>query len=84
MLDNGSLYNHIVVITEDYLGPTAERFVSRQIETHLAKEPHSITLIDLPQLIDWLKVSMSLLNEKEVEVHEYVNRLIDLSPEGAQ
>ncbi len=55
------LYNEVVAITEDYLGPAAERFISRQIQFHLGKQPSELAREDMPKLIEWVKVSLALL-----------------------
>jgi len=38
-----SLFENIVDITEQYLGPAARRFIVRQVAFHLSKAPRSST-----------------------------------------
>ncbi len=73
------LYCKVVTITEDYLGPAAKRFIDRQIENHLNKDPESITKADLAELNDWIVAVVSLLTEDEKVVSEYTNRLESLT-----
>lgn len=72
-----SLYHHLIDVTEDYLGPAAQRFIDRQIENHLQKHPKDIDLEDLPQLVQWLKLSISVLTENPRLVEEYATKLAD-------
>lgn len=70
-----NLYNEVVVVTYDYLGPAADRFVSRQIKNHLHKEPEQLRKKDLKNLIDWIKIAMSLLSDEDTLVAKYIAEL---------
>jgi hypothetical protein len=70
-----SIKDQILEISEDYLGPAAERFIDRQISTHLRKSPNALTAKDLYLLIDWLKLSLSLITKDTALVEEYTQRL---------
>lgn len=60
-------YNEVVKVTKKYLGPAAERFINRQIEFHLSKDPKTIDKEDVSKLKDSLRVALSLLvNDKEL------------------
>lgn len=74
-----SLYVQVVVITNAYLGPAAERFIARQVQNHLHKEPSDISHTDLLQLIDWVRVSVSLITEDRRVVEEYITKLRQLA-----
>ncbi len=74
-MDRQSLANQVLEISQDYLGPAAERFLVRQIDAHLGKEPDKLTTKDLYKLIDWLKLSFSLLTDDSKLVDEYIFRL---------
>jgi hypothetical protein len=78
---NEDLYKSVVKITNEYLGPAAERFIDRQVRNHLHKEPENLTKKDLTGLIDWVQVAMSLLSDDSKVVEEYVFRLKKLSGE---
>ena len=73
------LYNQVVAITTSYLGPAAERFIARQIQTHLNKNPEDITPKDLAQLVDWIKIAIALLTDDGKVVEEFSASLMELS-----
>ena len=75
---NNTVYDHVVRITHVYLGPAADRFIDRQVQNHLHKEPQAITTDDLAKLIDWIRVAVSLLTEDSELVEEYTNQLQSL------
>jgi hypothetical protein len=78
VIKNATLYNHVITITEEYLGPAAERFVNRQISFHLQKQPQDLNSQDLPKLIEWSRVTLGLLTEDSHLVNEYVHKLNEL------
>lgn len=69
------VYDRAVSITHAYLGPTAERFVARQIRTRLHKEPEDITKDDLARLVRWIRLAVSLLTDDVEVVEEYIGKL---------
>jgi hypothetical protein len=69
------LFREAVAIVQDYLGPAAERFMTRQIEFHLKKKPDEITKEDVEKLTEWVRVSLGLLTEDKKVVDECVQRL---------
>jgi hypothetical protein len=75
----GTLYLRVTSITEEYLGPAAERFVTRQISFHLGKQPQELSRADLPTLIEWSRVTLGLLTEDRQLVDEYARKLTELS-----
>lgn len=78
MANGSSLFNDIVVLSGDYLGPAAERFVTRQVHFHLKKEPAELNHHDISQLVEWLRVSMSVITQNEKLIEEYMGRVTDL------
>lgn len=70
-----SLLDQILEISQDYLGPAADRFIDRQISTHLKKRPEKITSQDIYKLIDWIKLSFALLTNDTAMVEQYAKRL---------
>lgn len=70
-----TLYEDIVSITEDYLGPAAQRFIDRQITFHLNKKPELVSKADLPKLAEWVKVSLALLTEDRGLVDGFSERI---------
>lgn len=72
-------FDAIVGVSEDYLGPPARRFISRQISFHLQKRPEQINPADMPQLIEWTKTAMALLTEDKALVNEFQSKMEDLT-----
>lgn len=75
MASSGRLYEEVVAVTYEYLGPAADRFITRQIRNHLKKEPENLKQKDLNKLIDWLSISMSLITKDEGLVIKYITTL---------
>jgi hypothetical protein len=67
-----TLYAEVGDITYDYLGPAADRFVTRQIRSHIGKNPLQLKKKDLKDLISWIKIAMSLLTNDEEIVDRYI------------
>lgn len=74
-----SLYDRVVQVTHVYLGPAADRFIARQIQNHLHKEPSQLSNKDLLQLIDWIKIAVSLLTEDSEIIEDYTSKLQSLA-----
>ena len=72
------LYEQVVRVTHVYLGPAADRFISRQVQNHLHKEPRDLSKADLRILIDWIRVAVSLLTEDSELIEEYTAHLEQL------
>jgi hypothetical protein len=70
-----SLYEEVVSITYEYLGPAADRFVTRQIRNHLQKDPGELRRKDLRQLIDWIQIAMRLVSNDTAIIDRYVAEL---------
>jgi hypothetical protein len=70
-----ALYQQVTQITEEYLGPAAERFVTRQITFHLNKQPQELLPDDIPKLVEWTRVTFGLLTEDQRVVDEYTHKL---------
>lgn len=80
---NPSIYDQVVRVTHVYLGPTADRFIARQVENHLHKAPEELSQSDLLSLVDWIRVVMSLLTEDNGIIEEYTNELLKLTKHNA-
>ena len=77
-MERVTLHDRLVSVTQDYLGPAAHRFVDRQIEHHLNKQPHEIVPEDLETFINWARIAFALLTDNKRLVMEYGNRLAEL------
>ncbi len=56
-----TVYQGILDICEKYLFGNSQKFLDRQISTHLKKSPENITAEDADELEKWSKVSGALL-----------------------
>lgn len=74
-----TVYDRVVRITHIYLGPAADRFIARQVQNHLHKEPIDLSKADLAKLIDWIRIAVSLLTEDADIIDEYIDQLTKLS-----
>lgn len=74
-----TLYDKVVRITNIYLGPAADRFIARQVQNHLHKQPADLSKDDLAKLIDWIRIAVSLLTEDVDIIEEYINQLQKLT-----
>ncbi len=73
------LFDAIVGIAEEFLGPTAKRFMSRQIIFHLQKNPTDVSVADIPKLAEWTRVTVALLTEDKGMIDNLIGRLLQLS-----
>ena len=72
---NSTLYKKTVQVTEEYLGPAGERFIRRQISTHLNIEPESLDKHNLSQLIDWSSIAFALVTNNSRDVDAFTQDL---------
>jgi hypothetical protein len=82
-----TLYEQVVQTTHVYLGPAADRFISRQVQNHLHKRPEQLSQSDLERLIDWIQIAVSLLTEDSDIIGDYIaalRELIDKPKRGAK
>lgn len=77
--ENKNIYQEIVRITSEYLGPAGQRFVDRHIENHLKKSPSDISVADIDELAKWIKASMSILTKDQQLVEEHTDRILNLA-----
>lgn len=77
-----SIYDQVVEITADYLGPAAKRFIDRQVISHLKKDPERMTMKDLSKLKVWIEAVVSLLTDDNKVISEYIHKLDELSQTG--
>lgn len=82
MLAEKKLYEAIIKITEDYLGPAGQRFIDRQINDHLQKEPGKLNKQELERLSEWARLAFALLTNDQTLLEEYSKRLERLKVSG--
>jgi hypothetical protein len=74
-MSRNTTYDCVVIITHEYLGPAAERFINRQVRNHLHKDPEDITKKDLSSLTDFIRLAVSLLTDDVKVVDSYIGKL---------
>lgn len=74
-----TVYEQVVEVTQQYLGPAAERFVNREVEAHLGKKPNQMTRDDVLKLHDWSKLAIALMTEDEKLVDDFSKNLLAIS-----
>ena len=79
---NNTLYHRTVQVTEDYLGPAGERFIRRQISTHLNIEPEALDKKNLSKLIDWSSIAFALVTDNSKDIDSFTHDLKSLTLNG--
>lgn len=74
-----TVYEETVRICEEYLGPAGERFIRRQISTHLGITPESLSKRNLPKLINWSVMAFAILTSDTHDVESFTQDLLSLS-----
>ena len=82
MVPNEAFYSKILKITEDYLGPAADRFLNRQINVHLRKSPSEITKNDVHMVAVLIRSRLVVLTQDQRVVDEAFKRLTSLELNG--
>ncbi len=59
-----SLYDNILNVARPYLGPAAEKFISRQIGQHLSIDAQKIASQQLDELAKWCLISGKLIMDE--------------------
>lgn len=75
MRSNGTLYKKAVRVSEEYLGPAGERFIRRQISTHLHIEPERLDKDKLSQLVDWSSIAFALVTNNDEDIDSFTKDL---------
>ena len=73
--ESPAIFDQVVRITHVYLGPAADRFIVRQVQNHLHKDPTDLSREDLRKLVDWIRVAVSFLTDDSELVEEYISAL---------
>lgn len=78
-LHGKSLYAQVVATAAEYMGPAANRFIVRQIRTHLSKDPAQLEAKDLPTLAHWIRLEITLLTDEEKIIDAFASSIEKLS-----
>lgn len=79
-----TLYDKVVNISEEFLGPAGERFIRRQIETHLEIVPENIQVKHLSKLVDWTRLTFTMVTSDSRVVNDFASKLSDLVNSGSK
>lgn len=74
-----TIYQRVLEISEDYLGPAAPRFLERLATNHLGKPATRLTHTDLPELVVWIKLAVTVITEDQTLINGYMGRLEELA-----
>ncbi len=74
-----SVYDDVLGICQKYLSKDSQKFLDRQIKSHLNKKPADIDAKDTVELAKWSHVSGSLLvgNTKAEQMAKEIVALLD-------
>lgn len=72
------LVDKVVQVATVYLGPSAERFIYRQVTIHLKKQPQELAESDLQVLADWSKLALGLITDNRQEVDQIQRDILGL------
>lgn len=73
-----TIFDEVVSASRLYLGPVAERFISRQIRTHLGIKPEELTQKDIPKLVEWTKLAFTMLTDNEDQIQAFAKTLLEI------
>lgn len=80
----GKLYYEIVTAASDCFGPTAEKIIYRLITSHLNIKPEEITPKDIPALLVWAKLVMSLYTDKQHTIDRFTDNVRSLESKSTE
>jgi hypothetical protein len=73
------LCQHVTEIAEDYLGPSAPRFIERLSSNHLGKPSSKLSRDDMEEFIKWARLAAAMLTDDSRLVTEFMRRLDELA-----
>jgi len=76
-------YRSAVDVAREYLGPAGERFMRRQIETHLRIAPERLSGKDIPELVTWSRLAFAMLTDDSGHIDAFTSDLSALSKRGS-
>ena len=74
-----NLYEDVISVTHDKLGLAADRFVARQIRSHLQRDPKTLQPDDLRNLMDWIELAMRTAHSDQQVIDQYMEDLETLA-----
>ena len=79
MTHDKMLYPAAVEVSKEFLGPAGERFLRRQINTHLHIEPEELQREQLVELVSWVKLTFAVLTDDTQHVEDFSRQLLALA-----
>lgn len=79
MANSTNLYTKVVEVSEEFLGPAGERFIRRQVQTHFDIAPESLQRRHLPELVDWIKLTFTMVTSDATVVNDFATKLLNLA-----
>lgn len=77
-----SLYGQVVEVVYEYLGPAAQRFVDREIQSHIGKSPEDLNNGDIDKLHDWCKIAIAMMADDDDTVERFSESMLALKDDG--
>lgn len=74
-----ALYNTVLKILTDYLGPVSGRFLDRNIRSHLKKEPAELIPEDLPKIVEWIRITIGMVSRDSKMADECAERIAGIN-----
>lgn len=78
MAAQNKIYSQLVHISQEFLGPAGERFIRRQIMTHLGIKPEQIAANDVPKLVNWVTLAYGMLTNNIQDINAFTQGLLSL------
>ena len=79
-----ALYDQVLDLSREYFGLGAQRFLDRQIRSHLKIEPQELTPNYLEELAKWCFVSGKLILKDEPKAKIYSDQIVHLKSSSAR
>ncbi|MBN1161641.1 MAG: hypothetical protein JXA17_06830 [Dehalococcoidales bacterium] len=77
-----SLYDDVVTIAKEYIGPAGQKFIDRQLESHLNLSPAELNKASLFELSKWCFASGRLIIDAE-EARSFQGRVNALAEKAS-
>jgi hypothetical protein len=77
-----SLYDDVVTIAKEYIGPAGQKFIDRQLESHLNLKPADLNKTNLFELSKWCFASGRLIIDAE-EARSFQGRINALAEKAS-
>jgi hypothetical protein len=76
---DATIYQQVIDITYEYLGPVSERFVARGVKSYIRKKPQDLTKTDVVKLAEWSKLAIAMLTDDKKIINNYNKSILALA-----